>query len=184
LEWTPERGKAEQDVARRHALSGQLLAAFHRADAEAGQVIVAGRVHARHFRRLAADQRAAGHAAAIGDAGDDTLGNAVVELAGGEIIEEEQRFGALHDQVVDAHGDQVDADGIVPVMIDRQFHLGADAIVGGDQQRVLEPRRARIEEPAEPAEFGVRAGPRGGPGKRRDGFHQRIAGGNRDACGS
>ena len=36
-----------------------------------------------------------------------------VELAGGEVVEEEQRLGALHHQVVDAHGDQVDADRVV-----------------------------------------------------------------------
>ena len=36
-----------------------------------------------------------------------------IELAGGEIVEEEQRLGALHDEVVDAHGDEVDADRVV-----------------------------------------------------------------------
>ena len=34
-----------------------------------------------------------------------------IELAGGEVVEEEQRLGALDDDVVDAHGDEVDADG-------------------------------------------------------------------------
>ena len=94
--------------------------------------------------------------AAFGDARDHALGDAVVELAGGEIVEEEQRLGALHDQVVDAHRDQVDADGIVPVMVDRQLELGADAVVGGDQQRIAVARGARVEEPAEPAEFARR----------------------------
>ena len=30
-----------------------------------------------------------------------------------KIVEEEQRLGALHDQIVDAHGDKVDADRVV-----------------------------------------------------------------------
>jgi hypothetical protein len=38
------------------------------------------------------------------------LGDIRVELAGGEIVEEEQRLGALHDQIVDAHRDQIDPD--------------------------------------------------------------------------
>ena len=49
------------------ALAGQHLVALDRADAEAGEVVVALGVHARHFGRLAADQRAAGLPAALGD---------------------------------------------------------------------------------------------------------------------
>ena len=64
-------GQPEDDVARRDAVAGQRLAALDRADAEAGEVIVARRIHARHFRGLAADQRAARLAAALGDARDD-----------------------------------------------------------------------------------------------------------------
>ena len=65
-----------------------------------------------------------------------------VELAGGEIVQEEQRLGALHQQVVDAHGDEIDADGVVPAGLDGDLELGADAVVGGDQDRVLEAGRA------------------------------------------
>ena len=61
-----------------------------------------------------------------------------VELAAGEIVEEEQRLGALRQQVVDAHGDEIDADGGVPAGVDGDLELGADAVVGGDQDRVLE----------------------------------------------
>ena len=52
--------------------------------------------------------------AALGDAGDDRSRDAGVELAGREIVEEEQRLGALDDEVVDAHRDEVDADAVVP----------------------------------------------------------------------
>ena len=63
------------------------------------------------------------------------------ELAGREIVEEEQRLGALHDDVVDAHRDEVDADRVVAAGLDRDLHLGADAVVGRDQDRVREARR-------------------------------------------
>jgi hypothetical protein len=41
------------------------------ADGKAGQIVLAVRIHARHFGRFAADQRAAGQFAAPGDALDD-----------------------------------------------------------------------------------------------------------------
>ena len=83
-----------------------------------------------------------------------------VELAGGEIVEEEQRLGALHDEVVDAHRDEVDADRVVDAGLDRDLHLGADAVVGGDQDRVREAGGLEVEQAAEAADLrvGARAG--------------------------
>ncbi len=40
-------------------------------------------------------------------------GDIDVQLAGGVVVEKEQRLGALHHDVVGAHGDQVDADRVV-----------------------------------------------------------------------
>src|SRR4051812_9223917 len=107
------RRQPEDEIAFRHPVPGQRLAPLHRADAKAGEIVVARRVHAWHFRRLAADQRAARLPAPGGDRGDHPLGNAALELRAGEIIEEEERLGALHDEVVDAHCDEVDADALV-----------------------------------------------------------------------
>ena len=100
--------------------AGQHLVALDRADAEAGEVVIAGRVHARHLRGLAADQRAAGLAAALGDRCDHRCGDVVVELPGRVIIEEEQWLGALDDEVVGAHRDEVDADAVVAAGLDRR----------------------------------------------------------------
>ena len=58
-----------------------------------------------------------------------------IELAGREIVEKEQRLGALHDDVVDAHRDEIDADRVENAALDRDLDLGADAVVGGDQHR-------------------------------------------------
>jgi hypothetical protein len=117
-------------------VAGQRLVAFHGADAESGEIVVALRIHARHFGGLAADQGAACLPAAVRDRGDDALGDSALELAGREIIEEEQRLGALDDEVVDAHRDQIDTDAVMAVEVDRELQLGADAIIGGDQQRI------------------------------------------------
>ena len=169
-------GDTEDNVAGHDVRSRQQLLALDRADREAGQIIVLGRVHARHFRALAADQRAAGLAAALGDARHD-LGRARgVELAGGEIVEEEQRLRALHHQIVHAHRHQIDADGVVPVGADRELEFGADAVGGGHQQGIAEIRALEIEHAAEAADFAVGARPRGRARERLDQIDQPIAG--------
>ncbi len=88
--------------------------------------------------RLAADQRAARLAAAGRNAADDRGTLIGIELAGGEIVEEEQRLGTLDHQIVDAHGDEVDADGVVLVGVDGDLQLGADAVIGGNEDRIGE----------------------------------------------
>ncbi len=45
---------------------------------------------------------------------------------------------------------------VVPVVVDRELELGADAVVAGDQQRIVVARRLRIEETAEAADLARR----------------------------
>ena len=104
-----------------------------------------------------------------------------IELAGGEVVEEEQRLRALHDEIVDRHGDEVDADGVVQAGLDRDLDLGADAVVGGDQHRVLEARALEVEQAAEAADLGVGARPRGRLHQRLDQLHHAVAGVDIDA---
>ena len=82
-----------------------------------------------------------------------------IELAGGEIVEEEQRLGALHDEVVDAHGDEVDADRVVVAGLDGDLQLGADAVIGGDQHRIGEAGGLEVEQAAEAADLAIGARP-------------------------
>jgi len=65
--------------------------------------------------------------------------------------------------------------------VDGDLQLGADAVGGGDQQRILEAGGLGVEKGAETAERGVRARARGGAGQGRDGFDQGIAGIDVDA---
>lgn len=48
------------------------------------------------------------------------------------VVEEEQRFGALHHEVVDRHGDEIDPDAVVDAGLDGDLDLGADAICRGN----------------------------------------------------
>ena len=130
------RGEAENDVARPTSLRGRSSLALDGADREAGEVEVAALIEPRHLGGLAADQGGAGDPAALGDAGDELDRVSRLELAGGEIVEEEQRLGALDDEIVDAHGDEVDADRVEDAGVDGDLQLGADAVGGGDQDRV------------------------------------------------
>src|SRR5436190_1877219 len=144
---------ADDRVARLDARPVDQRGFLHRADAEPREVVLARRVHVRHLGRLAADQRAAGLLAARGDAGDHLYGGVDLELAGREVVEEEQRLGALHQHVVHAHADEVDADGVVPAESLGELELGADAVRARDQHRfAVAP--LELEQRAEAAEPG------------------------------
>ena len=46
----------------------------------------------------------------------------------GEIIQKEQGFRALYQDIVDAHGNQVYADGVMPVQFDGEFYFRSNAV--------------------------------------------------------
>lgn len=98
-------GEADQRVAGLYASAEERVVALDGADGEAGEVVIALPVQARHFRRFAADEGASGDLAAPCDAGDDVARMRRIEPGGGEIVEKHQGLGARDDQVVDAHRD-------------------------------------------------------------------------------
>ena len=104
-----------------------------------------------------------------------------LQLSAGEIVEKEQRLGALHHEIVDRHRDEIDADGVVPAGLDRDLDLGADAVGAGDQQRVAEARAFEVEQPAEAADLGIRARPGGCAHQRLDQLDHAVAGIDIDA---
>ena len=59
--------------------------------------------------------------------------------------------------IVDAHGDEIDADRVVNAAFDRDLDLGADAVIGGDQDGIDEAGRFQIEQAAKPADFRIGA---------------------------
>ena len=147
------RGQTEHKVACPESWSWQQGPALGGADREAGDVKIAGSVKAGHLRRLSADQCAAGLRAPLGDALNDYGRDFVVELPGCKIVQEKQWLGTLNDNVVDAHGHQVDSDRIVYAAFNRNFQLCADAVAGGDQDWVDEARRLEVEKSAESAKL-------------------------------
>lgn len=171
----------EDDIARGNGRPGQNAAALHRSHRKAGKIIIPVGVKSRHFRGFTADQRTPGLPASGGNPADDRPRLFHGEPGGGIIIQEEQGLSALDHQVVDAHGDQVDADRVVPITRDGQLQLGADTIGRGDEQRIGEAGRPQIEQRPEAAEFVDNATPPGCPRQRPDRVYQPLACGDVDA---
>ena len=135
------RRQAQHNVSRRD-VARQDGVALGGADRKAREVVVAGLIEARHLGGLAADQRAAGFTAALRDARDHRRADIGIEPRTGEVIEKEERLRALHDEIVDRHGDEVDADRVVPAGFDRDLDLGADAVGRRNQDGIGEARCA------------------------------------------
>ena len=170
----PGRSEADQAVSRRHPVRDDDFVLLDHADGETRQIVIAGAVHAGHLGGFAADQRAAGLPAARADPADDLGGNVDIERAGGVIVEEEQRLGAADDEIVDAHGDQIDADAVVPAEFQRQLELGAHAVRRRDEHRLPVARR-KLAKAAESADIGEHFGPAGGLDGRTDPAHESVA---------
>ena len=145
-------GKTDRDVPGRDARSVQDLLAIHDADDRSRDVVLAGRVEARHLRRLAAEERRAVLAACARDALDHALDHAGLDFPGRDVVEEEERRRALDEDVVDAVVDEVGAAGVVPAHLDRHLELGPDAVRRGDEHRLAVLREIRAKEAAESAD--------------------------------
>src|ERR1700738_3422308 len=60
--------------------------------------------------------------------------------------------------------------------VNGNLDLGADPVIGGDENRIGKTRRLEVKNSAEAADFGIRAGPPCGARERLDLFDQGIAG--------
>ena len=103
-----------------------------------------------------------------------------LQLAGRVVIEEEQRLRALHHHVVDAHRDQVDADGVVAAGVDREAQLGADAVGAGHQHRMPVAGR-QLHQRAEAADAGEHLAALRALHQRLDALDELVAGVDVDA---
>ncbi len=109
----PRARQPDEHVALFHLGSIEDDLAVDHADDETGEIVVAVTVETGHLGGLAAEQRAAGSPAGLGDALDHLGEHVGIEHARGEVVQEEQRLGALDQDVVDAVVDQVPADRVV-----------------------------------------------------------------------
>mgnify|MGYP002416089685 CR=1 FL=1 len=130
-------GQRQNDITGLHGVVVQDLFFVHNAHGETGQIVLLLRHHARVLGGLAAHQRAIGLHAALGHALDDLCDLFRDVAAAGDVIQEDQRLCTSADDIVDAHGHAVNADGVVLVHEDGQLDLGAAAVGAGNQHRLF-----------------------------------------------
>ena len=104
-----------------------------------------------------------------------------IQLAGGVVVEAEQRLGAGYHQVVYTHGHQIDTDGVVFFQVHGQAQLSAHTIGTGNQYRLAVALR-QFEQGAEATQSGHHLGAAGPFGNAFDAFNQCITGVDIDAC--
>ena len=121
-------GQGDDHVTSLHPGVVDDLLLIHNTHGEACQIVLVHRHQAGVLGSLAANQGRAGLDTALGHTAHD-LGNFLGNvLAAGDVVQEKQGLCAHADNVVDAHGNGVDADGVVLVHEDGQLHLGAAAV--------------------------------------------------------
>ena len=155
---------------------------FNNPDTEPGQIIVARRIHPRHLGSFASDQRGPGHLTSCCNSGDHRLGLCGRKRSSSKIVEKVERFGTHHQNIVDTHCDEVDADRVVAIERDGQFEFGAHAVCPRDQHRPLVLSGRQFEESAKAADTAQAFRPLGLPHQRLDTLYQIITGVDIDAC--
>ena len=123
---------------------------------ETGEIVLAVTVKTGHFGGLTAEQGEAVVTAGGGHSTDDIGDDIRLETAGGQIVEKEQRLRSLNEDVVDAVMYEIAPHRGMSASCKGDLELGADAIVGRNEDRVGEARRLEVEEAAEAAERAVR----------------------------
>ena len=120
--------KTDERIARLDAFTVDYFIAFDYAHGKAGDVVFVLGIKSRHFRGLSAYQCAARLTAAVAHALDNIRHLVRNELGLSDIVQKDERFCALADDVVHAHCHRVDADGVVLVQHKGIFELGAHAV--------------------------------------------------------
>src|SRR5262249_54558617 len=127
------------------------------ADNRAAHVVFACSVEARHLCRLAADERTLILRAGLRKALDNLVEDARLQLARAEVIEEKQRLGAQHRDVIDAVVDEVLTDGVVPIHRERELQFGTDAIGAGNEHWPAIPPDVQRKQTSESTNFAEHA---------------------------
>lgn len=175
--------ETEKDVAFNHGgLLGKHFFLGDGADGTACGVVVFALVHAGHFGGFTTNEGAAGLSAAFGDTLDKGGGVGEVELAAAVVVEEHEWSGALDDEVVDVHGDKVNAYGVVLLDGLGDGKLGADAVNGADENGgVGVAGGGEVEFTAEATDLGIGAGAGGACDGLLDLFDKVVTGLDGDA---
>ena len=160
----------------------QHLGALNRADDKTRQIVMPWRIHAWHFSGLAANQGAARLFAAFSNAGNDTFRDPAFQLPGCKIVQEKQRLSALGEDIIGAHGDEIDPDRVMDPGFKGEHEFCPDAISARNQDWILPAVFLQIEQGAKTTQTPHDACTSRGFCQRADRFDQVIACLNIDTC--
>lgn len=90
----------------------------------------------REGKYLSAKEHTVAPFACVRDALDNLLCNVHVQRAGPEVVKEEQGGGARRDDVVHAHCNEILANSLVCLHLERDLQLRSDAVAAGNEVRV------------------------------------------------
>ena len=153
------------------------------ADGKSGQIVILRLHGAGVLRGFTADQGAAGLNAAFRNAGDEGGDFLRLISADGNIIKEEQGLCSAADDIVDAHGDTVNADRVVDAHELCNPLLRSDPVCTGDKDRIFHAGQLRPEQSAESADIRDHAGDKGALNMLLHQTDTFVSGFNIDACG-
>ncbi len=122
------------------------------AHGESHQVELARLHDAGVLGHLPAQQRGPHLAAPLGHPGHEVGHAGGLDGPGRDVVEEEERLGALAHEVVDAHGHQVHTDGVEAAHLLGHHQLGADAVGRRHQDGPVVAGRFQPEQAPEVAE--------------------------------
>ncbi len=147
---------------------------FNDANGKTSEIVLILPVEIRHLSGFSADKRTLGLPASFGYAGDDISYQVEVHAADGQIIQKEKRPGSLDQDVVNTHGHQVDAHGIVLARQESDFELGTYSVCGAHKNWLLVAKVAEGIETAESSHIGDNTGVEGGFNERSNPVYQFI----------
>ena len=151
-------GQGQDYVPGLHPAAVNHLRLVHDTHGKARQVVVVRVHYAGVLGSLTADEGAAGLDAALRHAGYNGRHLFRVVFADGDVVQEEQGLGPAADNIVDAHGHAVDADGVMAIHQLGHPDLGAHAVGARHQDGLFHAGDVGGEQAAEAADAADHAG--------------------------
>ena len=177
----PGGEEPDEDIPVTHQGRAQDLVTLDHPHGEAHQVELTGLHHPGVLGHLTAEQCGTDLAAPVGHPRDQLGHLGRVHRPRRDVVEQEEWLSALAHQIVDAHGHQVDANGVEPSDGLGHQRLGAHPVGAGHQHRLAVALGVEGEQATEAAQRPEHLGPEGGGHHRTDEVDRPLASPDVDA---
>src|SRR5687768_6092134 len=134
--------QSEDEISGANPLSVDHFCAIDDSHDRAREIVLPRRIHPRHLRGFAADNRAPGRLARFRESAKQLDDDPRLELFGPDVIQKKERARANDSDVINAMIHEILAHRVMASGAKRDFQFGADAIDARDQNRI--PKSAKI----------------------------------------